>query len=339
MKVTIIGGGVAGCEAAYRLAEGGAKVELIEKENIIGGNLNNWYELFPDRKKATELTDILNQNLQHPNITLHLGTTAKDIKKDKEGKFNIQLNNKGIIESDFLLLATGFKLFNASRKEEYGYGIYENVITSVELENMFYNKKIQMQNGDEPKCIGFIHCVGSRDEKICNHHCSKVCCITAVKQAIEIRELCPDAEFFCFYMDMRMFGAGYEELYREAQEKYNIKFIRGRLSEASENIDKQVVIKAEDTLIGRPIRMSLDLMVLMVGMESSDETKQAATQLNLPLAANGFIKVNDPHYGNNLTSEEGVYIAGTCSAPMNITDVLHDARSAAAQILSKIATI
>ena len=93
----------------------------------------------------------------------------------------------------------------ARRKEEYGYGIYENVITSVELENMFYNHSIKMANGNTPKRIGIIHCVGSRDEKVCNYHCSKLCCITGVKQAIELRELLPDTEIFCFYMDMRMF--------------------------------------------------------------------------------------------------------------------------------------
>ncbi|MFR7812698.1 MAG: hypothetical protein ACLU4N_27595 [Butyricimonas faecihominis] len=82
-----------------------------------------------------------------------------------------------------------------------------------------------------PKRIGIIHCVGSRDEKVCNYHCSKLCCITGVKQAIELRELLPTRNLL-FYMDMRMFGPGYEEMYRDAQEKYNIKFV-GRLSEAA----------------------------------------------------------------------------------------------------------
>ena len=96
-----------------------------------------------------------------------------------------------------------------------------------------------------------------------------------------------------------MFGPGYEELYREAQEKYNIKFVRGRLSEASENREKQLLIKVEDTLVGKPLKMTLDLMVLMVGMEPSEGSTQLASMLGLDIAPNGFIRVGDPHTGTN----------------------------------------
>ena len=263
----------------------------------------------------------------------------RKIEKNKEGKFLVPLSDGSLLEGDSLLVSTGFKIFDARRKEEYGYGIYENVITSVELENMFYNHSIKMANGNTPKRIGIIHCVGSRDEKVCNYHCSKLCCITGVKQAIELRELLPDTEIFCFYMDMRMFGPGYEEMYREAQEKYNIKFVRGRLSEAAENLNKQLQIKVEDTLVGKPLRMTLDMMVLLVGMESSEGSRQMADTLGLNLAPNGFIKSQDPHYRNNNTNVEGVFVAGCGSAPMNLTDTLADARSAAMNIIEYIKRI
>ncbi len=335
-KVIIIGGGPAGCEAAYQLANQGIEVELVEKSNETGGNLNNWYQLFPDRKYAKDLNTILKGHLEHPNIRLHLGMEPKKIEKSKTGKFNVPLTDGSLLEGDSLLVATGFKIFDARRKEEYGYGIYENVLTSVELENMFYNHAITMAGGNTPKRVGIIHCVGSRDEKVCNYHCSKLCCITGVKQAIEIRELLPEAEIFCFYMDMRMFGPGYEEMYREAQEKYNIKFIRGRLSEAAENMQKQLQIKVEDTLVGKPLRMTLDMMILLVGMESSEGTRQTAGELGLNLAPNGFIQSQDPHYRNNFTNVEGVFVAGCGSAPMNLTDTLADARSAASCITTYV---
>ena len=335
-KVIIIGGGPAGCEAAHQLANQGIEVELVEKSNETGGNLNNWYQLFPDRKYAKDLNAILKGHLEHPNIRLHLGMEPKKIEKSKTGKFNVPLTDGSLLEGDSLLVATGFKIFDARRKEEYGYGIYENVITSVELENMFYNHSITMAGGNTPKRVGIIHCVGSRDEKVCNYHCSKLCCITGVKQAIEIRELLPEAEIFCFYMDMRMFGPGYEEMYREAQEKYNIKFIRGRLSEAAENMQKQLQIKVEDTLVGKPLRMTLDMMILLVGMESSEGTRQTAGELGLNLAPNGFIQSQDPHYLNNFTNVEGVFVAGCGSAPMNLTDTLADARSAASCITTYV---
>lgn len=328
MSVIIIGAGAAGCEAAYRLAQTGETVELVEKETETGGNLNNWYQLFPDRKSAKDLNRQMQQNLHHPNIHLHTGSEPVRITRKSGGEVLIELNNGAQLTGKALLITTGFRVFNARRKEEYGYGIYENVITSVELENFFTNRHILTSTGKVPQRIGIIQCVGSRDEKICNFHCSKLCCMTAVKQAIELREMLPDTEILCFYMDMRMFGPGYEEAYREAQEKYNIKFVRGRLSEASENIEKQLIIKAEDTLVGKPIKMSLDLMILMVGMEASDGSRQMASMLNLELAPNGFIRVKDPHHGTNLTNTEGVFIAGCCSSPMNLTDTLTDARSA-----------
>lgn len=328
MSVIIIGAGAAGCEAAFRLAEAGIQVEVVEKENQPGGNLNNWNQLFPDRKPASLLRQRLQQCVSHPLVHLHTGTVPVKIQRTPQGSFNVNLDDGALLEGKALLVTTGFRTFDATRKEEYGYGIYENVITSVELENYLANGSLSTSTGKLPQRIGFIQCVGSRDEKMCNFHCSKVCCITAVKQAIELRELFPGAEILCFYMDMRMFGPGYEEMYREAQEKYNIKFIRGRLSEASENQEKQVFVKCEDTLIGKPLRMTLDVMVLMVGMESSDGSRWLAKELGLNLAPNGFIQASDPHYATNLTNVEGIFIAGCVSSPMNLTDTLTDARSA-----------
>lgn len=330
--VIIIGGGPAGCEAAHQLAEKGCRVHLVEKNNETGGNLNNWYQLFPDRKEAESVRGYLRRRVSRPGVELHAGTEPRTTSRRPQGGFAVELTDGSLVEGDALLVATGFKTFDAARKEEYGYGIYENVITSVELENLFANHEVRTSRGEAPRRVGIIHCVGSRDEKVCNYHCSKVCCVTGVKQAIELREMLPEAEVFCFYMDMRMFGPGYEEMYREAQERHNIKFVRGRLSEAAENQEKQLQIKVEDTLVGRPLRMTLDLMVLLVGMEASEGSRKMASALGLELAPNGFIRPADPHWGTNLTGAEGVFVAGSCSAPMSLTDTLADARSAADSI-------
>ena len=111
-----------------------------------------------------------------------------------------------------MVVATGFTLFDARRKEEYGYGIYDNVVTSADLERMMNEGAVRLADGSTPRRIALLHCVGSRDEKVCQRHCSKVCCITGVKQAIELKKMFPEADVFNFYMDIRMFGAGYEEL-------------------------------------------------------------------------------------------------------------------------------
>jgi heterodisulfide reductase subunit A len=182
------------------------------------------------------------------------------------------------------------------------------------------------------KSIGLVHCVGSRDEKVNNLYCSKLCCVTAVKQAIEIREHIQGSKVFCFYMDMRMGGAHYEELYREAQEKWGVSFIRGKVSEASESIKHRIIVKVEDTLAGRPLKMELDLLVLMAGMEMAEGGRSIAELGGLSTGENRFFASKDHHFGSNISNVDGVFYAGTCTAPMNITETISHARAAVTEV-------
>jgi heterodisulfide reductase subunit A len=231
------------------------------------------------------------------------------------------------MKADAVVITTGFDLFKSERKEEYGYGIYDNVITSADLEKMFRKGEIKLHNGEVPAKIGLVHCVGSRDEKVGNIYCSKLCCVTAVKQAMEIVEQIKKAKVFCFYMDIRMGGAMYEELYKEAQQDYGVCFIRGKVSEVSQNIDNKLVTKVEDTLTGRPLRMELDMLVLMAGMEMSEGGRKIALSSNLNTGENRFFKATDLHYGSNKSNIKGIFYAGTCTAPMNITETISHARA------------
>ena len=329
--VVIIGGGTAGCTAAGTLARQGHRVSIIEKEENPGGKVNKWYQLFPDRRPGSELVEWLGKEIKHPLIKVYNGEEVSMI--DRHGdKYTVTAGERIIKDADAVLMATGFDLFEASRKEEYGYGIYHDVITSADLEEMFHKGEIVTSRGETPRRIGLVHCVGSRDEKVGNFHCSKVCCVTAVKQAIELKEHLPSTEVFCYYMDMRMFGPYYEELYRESQEKWGVNYIRGKVSEASETFEGRIAIKAEDTLAGKPIRMEVDMLVLMTGMVNSDSGKRLGEAAGLKNGVNGFFRSRDNHFGTNLSDRKGVFYAGTCTAPMNITDTISHARSAAAEI-------
>jgi len=330
-KVVIAGGGAAGMEAAGQLARSGINVILVEKETHPGGHIKQWYHLFPDRRPGSEVIEYLNRQVDHSNISIITGDTVTAFEK-KNGTFSITTVSGRQITADAVLLATGFDLFRSERKEEYGYGIYENVITSSDLEKMFREGAVRMKNGSGPERIGIVHCVGSRDEKVGNLYCSKLCCITAVKQAIEIREHIPASKVFCFYMDMRMGGAMYEEIYREAQEKYSVNFIRGKVSEVSATITNSLIIKAEDTLAGRPLKMELDMLVLMAGMEMSDDGRKLAVSGHLKTGENRFFAAADNHFGSNRSNLKGLFYAGTCTAPMNITETISHARSAVADI-------
>ena len=184
-----------------------------------------------------------------------------------------------------------------------------------------------------PKRIGIVHCVGSRDEKVGNYYCSKLCCVTAVKQAIEIREYLPESKVFCFYMDMRMGGALYEELYMESQEKYGVNYIRGKVSEVGESFNNSLIVKVEDTLAGRPLKMELDMLVLMAGMEISEGSMKIGKALGLKTGENRFFQARDNHFGSNLSNIDGVFYAGTCTAPMNITETISHARAAVSEVM------
>jgi len=331
-NVVVVGGGTAGMEAAGQLAKAGLSVTLIEKEKDLGGHLKEWYHLFPDRRPGEEVLSYLKTQIAHDNIRLLTGNGVGGFHK-KGSDFIINTSSGDEIKADAVLLTTGFDLFKSERKEEYGYGIYDNVITSPDLEKMFRSGEIKLKNGKTPEKIGIVHCVGSRDEKVGNLYCSKLCCVTAVKQAIELKEILNDCKVFCFYMDMRMGGALYEELYREAQEKYGIAFIRGKVSEVGVNISKKLVVKAEDTLSGRPLKMELDLLVLMAGMEMSDGGSKLASAGKLDIGENRFFTAADNHFGSNRSNVKGLFYAGTCTAPMNITETISHARSAVADII------
>ena len=323
-KIIVIGGGVAGMQTALRLDEQGIEPVIIEKEAELGGKLRGWHVLFPSFTPAEEVLTQLRRRINEAGIECLTSAEAKGFTAG-----GVLLADGRMLPCDSVVVATGFTLFDASIKEEYGYGIYDNVFTTVDIERMLNEGRVAKADGSRPKRIAFLHCVGSRDEKVCQQHCSKVCCITGVKQAMEMKQLFPEADVFNFYMDIRMFGPGYEEMYREAQQKYNIHFVRGRISEASPTIDGRVQIKAEDTLTGRPLRMSVDMLILIVGMRANDDNAVFAEGAALKRAPSGFLAPRDLFLGNVRSNVDGIFYAGTVTAPKNIGESINEGIAAA----------
>ncbi|MBQ5874480.1 MAG: CoB--CoM heterodisulfide reductase iron-sulfur subunit A family protein, partial [Alistipes sp.] len=326
--VIVIGGGVAGMQCAAELAIQDIKVTLLEKKSDTGGKVRGWHKLFPTFTPADEvLSGLRHKMVLTQNITTKTGCEATTITPQK-----VTLSTGESIDCDAVVVATGYTLFDARIKEEYGYGIYDNVITSADLEEMFNKDDVRMKDGSTPRRIAILHCVGSRDEKVCQRHCSKVCCVTGVKQAIELKQMYPAADVFNFYMDIRMFGPGYEEMYREAQQKYNVHFVRGRISEVSPNIDNRLQIKAEDTLTGRPLKMGVDMLVLLIGMKSNDHNASLKADCGLQCQNSGFMQPKDSFLHNTESNIEGIFYAGAITAPKNVAEALNDGATAALRV-------
>ncbi|HDL15666.1 MAG TPA: CoB--CoM heterodisulfide reductase iron-sulfur subunit A family protein [Euryarchaeota archaeon] len=242
------------------------------------------------------------------------------------------------LEIGTIVVATGFDLFDAKRKPEYGYGRYENVITGMEFERLINasgptgGKLVRPSDGKEPHRIGFTLCVGSRDAKVGNNYCSRVCCMYSIKNARLYKEKHPEADVYVFYMDIRAFGKGYEEFYRQAQEVYGIKFIRGRPGEIFEDPrTKNPVVRVEDTLLAEPLEVELDIAVLATGMEPSRDSDKVQKLLRLSRTGDNFFAEAHPKLRPVDTLNDGVYLAGTCQGPKDIPDTVAQASAAAAR--------
>ncbi len=330
-NILIIGGGAAGMEAATQLKKLGLNPIIVEKSDKLGGHIAQWDRLFPAFHPAKDVVEQMLNNVK--DIDVRLNTEVTDIQRNSDG-FKATLSNNDTIDAKAVILATGFDLFKAERKQEYGYGIYNNVMTSLELERFFRTGKDDRINN--PKKIGFVHCVGARDVKVGNTYCSKVCCTTALKQACEMKEVFPDAEVYTFYMDLRMFGPGYEDLYLKTQKDFDVKCIRGRVCEVSEDMDGRLVIKAEDTLFGKPLKMTLDVLILMCSMEKAKSIDKIQQQLGVANNSDGFMQNKDMYLGMNDSKQDGVFVAGTCTAPKSLPDTIGEARSVAVEVFNYI---
>lgn len=327
-NVVIIGGGIAGMEAAKQLLMLGYNPIIVEQEKTLGGHVAQWHKLFPDLSSAHETVAKLVRDLASANI--FLDTRVVSVKSTRS-HYTLSLSNGVDITTQVVLIATGFSLFEARKKEEYGYGVYDRVVTNGDLEQ-WMNGCVDARIPKMPRSIGFVHCVGSRDLKAGNSQCSKVCCMTAVKQAMEMKELFPDAELYCFYMDLRLFGKKYEDFYINAQRDFGVHFVRGRVSEVSEGIDGRLIVKAEDTLLGKPLKAHLDLLVLMAGMVCHPKTREVAEMLRLDVGNDGFFQSRDNLANIQESNQSGVFYAGACTGTKTIPETLAEARAAALRI-------
>jgi len=255
--------------------------------------------------------------------------------KCEPGAINYEDHEKVVkLQVGTIIVATGFEVFDASQKEEYGYGDFPNVVNLAEVERMLSSAGptqghvVRPSDLQEPKRVVFIQCVGSRDERT-NKYCSRVCCMTAIKQARMIRDKL-GAEVFLFYIDLRTFGKGYEEFY-ESTAAAGVTFIRGRVGEILQDDEtKSLIVRGEDTLLGKPMQFdNVDLVVLSTGVVPPASTKEIAHVLNLSQSPDGFLLEAHPKLRPVDSFNDGMFVAGMAQGPKDIPDTVAQAKAAA----------
>ncbi len=328
----VIGGGMAGMQAALDIADAGFPVTLVERQPRLGGRVAELHRTFPTLEPTADLLrPYLERVSQHPRIQVLTGAEVAAI-SGFVGNFAAEVRQGDQvheIKAGAIVVATGFDLFDPRRRPELGYGKYPEVITTAEFERMAADE-IQV-SGRTPKHVVFIHCVGSRDRQLGNPYCSRICCMVSAKQARLIRERLPEAEVTVFYMDVRAFGKGFEEFY-DGVRRMGVVYRRGNPSEILRRGDR-VVVRAEDTLLGEPVEVEADLVVLAVGMQPQPDTGALAGMLKLARSADGFFMEAHPKLRPVDTAMAGIFLAGACQGPKDIAESLAQARAAAATAL------
>ena len=337
-NLLVIGGGVSGMTAAMEAANAGYSVNLVEKEDHLGGFCLDEYKLIPAQAPfrdpemnsiSAAVSAVASNNL----ITVHASSFVVSI-SGQPGEFQVKLNSEGEFKefkSGAIIMATGSHPYDAEKLTELGIQ-YENVISSAEFEQMAKSGNIQRKDGTPALNIGFIQCAGSRTPEHLPY-CSGTCCMDSLKQAAYIREQNPDAKAHIIYRDMRTPGL-YEDFYRTRQDDPGVFLTQGDVVGVNETENKNIAIDVDNTLFGEPVTMEMDLVVLAVGQVPSTMKGESALNLqyrqgpDLPELKYGY---PDSHFicFPYETRRTGIYAVGSVRQPMDINDAKLDATGAA----------
>jgi heterodisulfide reductase subunit A2 len=335
-EAMVVGGGIAGVQAALDLANSGFKTYLVEKGPELGGHMAQLRKSFPTMENAMDLLQTkLKEVKEQPKIEV---LTSHELAEFSGFFGNFKASLKSLIDGNIkevsigtVVIATGHETFDARLKPEYGYGIYPEVITGMELERLDESGgptpgKIEI-NGKTPKNIVFIQCVGSRDKSVGVEYCSRVCCMYTAKQALYIKSKLPDAKVTVCYIDIRAFGKGHEQFYERAQSE-GVIYRRGVISEVYKRGNK-LIVRGEDTLLSETYEEEADMVVLATGLQPGKDTVELSRKLNIPLGPDGFFLEAHPKLGPVETTTDGIYLAGCCQGPKDITDAISQGHAAA----------
>ena len=416
----VIGGGIAGGEAALNIANNGFKVLIVEKDLSIGGKMILLSKVFPTLDcSACITTPKISEIARHPGITIFTGSEVKKIARNGKGDFiadviknpryinaedctgcqlceeacpvsvpdQYQYNLVGRkvayipfsianprvaaidIENctlcgacekacptqciDFtqeikeyqisiksIIIATGFQLFDPLMMPRYGFGLYKNIITSMQMERQLaptrpFHTILRPGDGKMPDRIAYVLCTGSRDSSIGNPICSQICCMYSIKQAQLLMGALPMADVTIYYLNIRSFGKGFEEFYNQAK-GMGVNFVKGKIGKITETDNGNLILRYEDINENKLMTTEHDLVVLSVGLLANNDTASIFSEEELKLDPFHFVYQADSLESPAKTSIEGVFVAGTASGPMDIPDSILSAGAASSEAMSFI---
>ena len=256
------------------------------------------------------------------------------------GAINYEMKDETVTETvGAIVAATGYDLMDWTVYGQYGGGRYPDVITSLQYERLMSASGPtgghikRPSDGKEPKSVVFIQCVGSRDRSVDRPYCSGFCCMYTAKQAVLTKDHIPDSQSYVFYMDIRANAKLYDEFTRRAIEEYGTQYIRGRVSAIQPDGNGQYIVRGADTLLGKPVEVKADLVVLAVGIEGSKGANKLAETLHISYDSFGFFLESHVKLRPVETNTAGVYLAGVAQGPKDIPSSVAQGSAAAAKII------
>ena len=321
----VIGGGVAGMSAALNLANQGFEVHLVEKEPELGGRLLKLNRVFTINKDPSELVGNIVKAVEgHSKIRLHMPAVVKAA-SGYIGNFDISVDEGGkevSFKAGVIIVATGAQVL---KPELYRYGELANVLTQLDLEQRLKDGELgEFQN------VVMINCVGARIPE--RPYCSRLCCMTTIKNAALMKEINPEAKVYVLYRDLMTYGVEFEEYYRDAKEA-GVRFIRYTPSNLPQVIGAERVesVRVYDELMDMELELPCDLLVLATPLISNDDNEELSRMLKVPIGDGGFfleahIKLRPVEF-----AMDGIYVAGSCRWPADIRESIAQGYAAASE--------
>ncbi len=291
------------------------------------------YSPFPQAVPSSFLINI-NECLGHNPVIC-----AKCLDVCDKGCINFHMSDAEFVEDiGSIVVATGMDVYDPTELDEYGYTRFENVVTSLELERLVnaggpsQGELIRPSDRKKPKTIGFIQCVGSRSSRKGHEYCSNICCMNTIKSTLLLKEHYHDIEIKVFYIDIRAFGKGFEDLYLRSR-RLGVQYLRGLPGTVEEQADGSLKIAVENTSTGKLEFHNLDMLVLALGLKPSKSTRKLQEMLGLQLTSDGFFLEAHPKLQPVDAATRGVFFAGCAEAPKDIKESVTQASAAAARAI------